>query len=58
MAQNTAVSYFARNSQHTVQQCEYNVRVQIVGVVDGNQTLCFYDVNSWEGITGIDFWTV
>ena len=36
MAQNTAISYLTRNSQRTVQQYEYNVRVQIVGVTDGN----------------------
>ena len=43
------------NHQRTLQQYEYNARGQITGVVDGNQNLISYDVDSWGRITGIGF---
>ena len=55
MAQNTATSQSALNSQRTIQQYEYNARGQIVGVVDGNRNQVSYDVDNWGRITGIGF---
>ncbi len=43
------------NSRRTIQQYEYNARGQIVSIVDGNQNLRSYDVDSWERIISIGF---